>query len=420
MLSLNASADRMSREPELKCRAPVQSASHRIMTQAMPVRTYSSFEDLPGSYDRLFEIGSRRSYCLSRPWFEGLAANILQDGERLMLIGCESSAGGEEPLALLVGRHRDKDRELRGARAFNGLSNYYSMDFAPLMAPDERAGPALKQIFRELRKTRPAYDAVRFQPLDPESVDYETLRGAMAEAGWVTRPYFLWGNWYQNIDGQSFADFMTERPAALRNTLARKAAKLETAGHLMFEVIDQPSSLERGIEAYHSVYSRSWKHPEPFPQVMTDLMRYCAGQGALRLGILSLDDTPVAAQIWIVWQGWATLYKLAHDQAHDDLSLGTILTARVLEQLIDRDKVSEIDFGAGDDPFKKDWMPRRRERWGLVGYNPRTVRGASGAVLQWALGKRSEGRVGNLTERSAEHGSLCWGCANVRLVAMVQ
>jgi len=48
--------------------------------------------------------------------------------------------------------------------------------------------------------------------------------------------------------------------------------------------------------------------------------------------------------------------------------------------VIDVDKVVEVDFGSGDDPFKKDWMSNRRERWGLIAFNLRTVRGAKEAT----------------------------------------
>jgi CelD/BcsL family acetyltransferase involved in cellulose biosynthesis len=46
-----------------------------------------------------------------------------------------------------------------------------------------------------------------------------------------------------------------------------------------------------------------------------------------------------------------------------------------MEHVIDRDKVSVVDYLTGDDGYKKDWMTHRRERWGIVAFNPRSLRG---------------------------------------------
>ena len=46
-----------------------------------------------------------------------------------------------------------------------------------------------------------------------------------------------------------------------------------------------------------------------------------------------------------------------------------------MKHVIDVDRVSTVDYLSGDDPYKKDWMSHRQERWALVGYNRRTVRG---------------------------------------------
>src|SRR5262249_30489346 len=116
------------------------------------------------------------------------------------------------------------------------------------------------------------------------------------------------------------------------------------------------------------------------------LIRLCAERGILRLGLLYVDGEPAASQLWIVHNGRALIYKLAYDERFADLSVGTILTAFLMEHALDVAKVEEIDYLTGDDGYKKEWMSDRRERWGILAMNPRTLRGAA-AIVRHAGGR---------------------------------
>jgi len=97
-----------------------------------------------------------------------------------------------------------------------------------------------------------------------------------------------------------------------------------------------------------------------------------AEQSWLRLGIAYIDKQAVAAQIWFVYNGTASIYKLAYDEAFGKYSIGSILTAHVMQHVIDVDRVVEVDYLTGDEAYKQDWMSDRRERWGISAFNLKT------------------------------------------------
>jgi hypothetical protein len=194
------------------------------------------------------------------------------------------------------------------------------------------------------------------------------------------------GNWHEPVAGRSWRAYLDTRPGALRETVRRKLGKAERDPQTRIEIVAGPDDLEDGIAAFESVYRRSWKEPEPFPEFNAGLMRRTARLGLLRLGILRIGGEPVAVQLWVVDNGRATVLKLAHDEAFKPASPGTVLTAAMLRRLLDDERVTEIDFGRGDDPYKRQWASERRQRIGLLLINPLRARGLA------TLGRQAAGR----------------------------
>jgi CelD/BcsL family acetyltransferase involved in cellulose biosynthesis len=333
----------------------------------------------------VFARAGADDFCLGWAWFEAFAATVLGNGERLAIAGVEADAPPGMPLACLVGRHRERDPAFFGARSFTSLSNYYTLRYAPVVdGGDSRA--ALAGLIEGLRARRPRYAVLHFEPLAADAALSDDLAVALRRAGLLTRRYFRFGNWYGDTHGLSFRDYLARRPAALRNTFRRNSARLAGAGAVRFAMVQDGCSVADALARYEQVYAASWKRSEPYPAFMRRLATSLAAAGALRLGLLYVHDRPVAAQIWLVQRGRAMLYKLAHDRAFDALSPGTVLTMRMLERLLDEEHVSELDLGAGDDPYKRLWASRRRERIGLVAFDPLTWRGALGAFRHIAGG----------------------------------
>ena len=316
------------------------------------------------------------------------------------------------PLACLVGRHRERDPAFFGARSFSSLSNYYTLRYAPIVdGGDGRA--ALAALIDGLRARRPRYAVLHFEPLAADAALSDDLAAALRGAGLMTRRYFRFGNWYDDTRGLSFRDYLARRPAALRNTFRRNSARLAGAGAVRFALVQDRGALADALARYEQVYAASWKRSEPYPAFIRRLAAALAAAGALRLGLLYVDDRPVAAQVWLVQRGRAILYKLAHDRAFDAFSPGTVLTMRMLERLLDEEHVD----GA---------RPRRRRRslQAPVGLPPPRARRPGrlrSADLAWRSGRgsatrrrRVRGGVSPLEQRLPSGQPNARRCAGIR------
>ncbi|MCB1939318.1 MAG: GNAT family N-acetyltransferase [Rhodocyclaceae bacterium] len=261
-----------------------------------------------------------------------------------------------------------------------GLSTFYSPLFGAINQSNA-SRDELEKIFKEIRNDSLSTTTINFSPLDPEDKFFSTLKSALKSSGWITDSYFCFGNWYEILDNSEYKDYFSNRPSRLRNTITRGKKKLAKDPSFSISLhTEQNDELDGAISDFIAVYNLSWKKPEPFPAFIPELCRLAAKRGWLRLGILRLDSIPVAAQIWLISNQTAYIVKLAYRQDYSKRSVGSVLTAYLMEHAIDIDKVKCIDYLIGDDTYKREWTPLRRERHGIVAFNLRTTKGFIAAL----------------------------------------
>jgi len=249
------------------------------------------------------------------------------------------------------------------------LANWYSFTARPMCNDPARFPELLQALARDLAPQ----GALRFSAL-PEA-EANAMYDALRTAGWIGAMEPCDTNHILSVDGRTFAEYWASRPGRLRETVRRKGKKDVVS--LRIETQYNPADWD----AYEAIYGHSWKPGEGSPTFLRRFAQMESDAGALRLGIAEIDGNAVAAQFWTVEGGTAFIHKLAHDEAAKVHSPGTLLSAALFEHVINRDKVSLVDFGTGDDPYKRDWMDGRRTRYRLEFYRP-------GALRHWkALGK---------------------------------
>lgn len=226
------------------------------------------------------------------------------------------------------------------------------------------------------------WDVIDLQSLPEEKFEFESMQTAAEKAGLVYQEYPCFGNWY--LDGIEYDSgrYLETLSSNICNNAKRYRKALERKGTLTRVLVTDGSKekIDRFLDDYYSVYWESWKKTEADRTFHRDIATFACQKGWLRLGFLYFNGEPIAAQYWLVHGGVAHNLKLLFKEKFRKYVPGIILTIEVIRHLIDCDKVSALDFGIGDDPFKKDWMPKRRERKGVLICN-KTVKGRVVALL---------------------------------------
>lgn len=261
---------------------------------------------------------------------------------------------------------------LLAGRDLGALANYYSFAWAPV-GSDIEAWIAIAEALRSSHAT------MTLGPVPAEGGIADRLDAALRCGGWRTIMQPTGMNHWVDVEDRRFAAWWAERPGALRSTVRRKGKKG-----------DVDCQIHRAWDAalwrdYETVYQSSWKPAEGFPGFLRAMAQAAAERGALRLGVARIEGRAVAVQFWTVEAGIASIHKLAHLEGVEAWSPGTLLTHRMYEAAFDVDRVRRIDFGTGDDGYKRDWMERSAPLMTIRAFNPAAV----SAWPRWARASMS-------------------------------
>ncbi|MBT8143300.1 MAG: GNAT family N-acetyltransferase [Gammaproteobacteria bacterium] len=336
----------------------------------MQVDIYEQVGDLPQSATDAFSYRNGVPFFYSHEWFDCLACHGIDDVTRPRVYVAHDDSGVQCGLYCAT---TDKGKLI-------SLTNYYTMEYAPLMA-GENADAGLAAIVARLGEER--WDTVDLRTMRVEGPVYERLAALIDEQGFHVFPYQQHENWYLEVDGRSFDDYYNGLSSRLRNTIKRKGNKLRREHEVELAIYPRDAiSLAESLAVYEAVYQSSWKQAEPFPDFMPALFRLCDQLGNARVGIARIDGEPAAAQIWINDRERTLIYKLAYDEKYTSMSIGSVLSRELFEYAIDHDQVSEIDYGVGSEKYKRDWMSAMRRLDALMACNGQTIKGKALAAKE--------------------------------------
>jgi hypothetical protein len=354
------------------------------MSSRLSVRYYKSYSELPESFSPLLEQANEKGFFHTQPWFQFLLEHMWESDE-LRLYTVEDASG--LPLLLAPLRLTIFDGAVPYAKTLASIGHKENYSVLCLLfnpAVDIPPLQVLTTLFEAIRHPKRydqphAVDVLRLWPVAAESELAALVGQALRKSGYWVQPYANSFNRFENTSGLSFDEYFNKRTSKQRYNVKNRVKKLEETGTLdiSFYTGDGPQEeLQRGIDGYVLGTVESWKSPASMAsRSMLKLIRLAAEEGCLRLAVMKLEERPVAAQFWIVAGGVAHSMRVGYNEDYKKMALGTVLTKHTLEYLLDRDKVDEIDFGYGNETYKKVWMKDSRDYSGFIAFNPATPRG---------------------------------------------
>jgi len=287
----------------------------------------------------------------TREWFEALYTSAFEDSQSLLLVSVEDKG---MVLALLPLAGTTEHRQ--------SFSHRYTALYDLLLA-DEQQTEVLACLAEGLSQI--PIHSLQLSPVAENDNNLQNLQQALESFGYESQRHFFFYNWIHRTQGQSFDEYMAKRPTQLRNTLTRKRRKLEREHECKIRMF-KGDEVQQGLIDYHATYSASWKANEQYVALLDAAAINLAAPDWTRLAILYINGKAAAAQLWFVVHGKASIFRLAYDEEWKRYSPGSILTAYLMEYVIDTDKVEEIDFLTGNEAYKQDWMSTRRQRCRLL------------------------------------------------------
>ena len=326
-----------------------------------------NFTDILAKEDALYSFEHAATFDLTHEWFETLAKHTLADNEKVILDGLfdeEKNFLLLLPLVLV-----NKKQGAVSSKYVQSLSNYYTANYSAVYNNTLNKEEIIEEYAGQLMANYKDIAYVDLNPMDPDNFIYKSLIKGFEKAGAIVEEYFRFGNWYLEVNGQTFSEYYEERPSRVKSTIKRKLKKLSKySSNIEIKIITNVDELPEAVCAYEDIYAQSWKQDEPYNEFIREIAEKFAIKGWLRFGLVKVDGKPAAAQVWFVYKGTASIFKLAYSPEFKNYSVGSILTVELMKYVIDIDKVDIVDYLCGDDNYKKEWMSDRREKWGIRAY----------------------------------------------------
>ncbi|HKP88933.1 MAG TPA: GNAT family N-acetyltransferase [Thermoleophilaceae bacterium] len=182
--------------------------------------------------------------------------------------------------------------------------------------------------------------------------------------------------------------YRAERSRKFMKELGRQRRRLAEQGALELAVHTSVDGVQAALDEFVALESSGWKAAEGTAigsrdasrRFYSELARWLAERGWLRLAFLRLDGRAIAAELDIACAGALYSLKSGFDTEYRAFGPGQLLTHDCVKLAFD-DGLASYEFLGTDEAYKMSWTASTRERARVRSF-PRTVSGDLSAVAR--------------------------------------
>jgi hypothetical protein len=213
------------------------------------IEPYQSLGELPADAEPLFDAAT--TFFSSRAWWEAVLAHAIPPGAQPRLLLVRSNGGAAALFPMLLDP---------AGGGFRTLTTPYTCLYEPLIASGRTDRTASFLAFARFCRSFPM---TRLDALN-QVTESDMSRGGK-QAHLAVARFHHFGAWHENVANLDWDTYLARRPGALRETIRRRVRRAERLASADFRLFRGTDNLAAGIIAFETVYARSWKEPEPYP-----------------------------------------------------------------------------------------------------------------------------------------------------------
>lgn len=340
----------------------------------MEIRHYTDLAhpELASAWEELESAGACPSLFASRTWVETWAASFAEGMKAEVFVGY----GGGEPVGLapLFSRGRDV------VFPVNFLSP--RGEFVLSRGADEFAALVLGRL-RARRLT------LKLRGVPADSLTITALRKAAPSSGYLIVERASRVSPFIDTSG-TWEDYYASRRRKATHEWERKMRKLDGAGAVRFVRFESGMDVDRLVDDFIAVESRSWKErggtsiaARGAARFYHDLSRALADRGTLLPFWLELDGEMIAFLLGAVHDNVYHAMKTSYDETFSRLSPGTRLFYEAVRHAFGAG-FARFDFLGERARWKDEWATGWREHTNLMLF-PNTLSGRSACFVESVL-----------------------------------